>query len=174
MEYIKKMMFVGFFVVCVGDVNAEENDGFILNAEGLVDLFTGERFKGLGEKKLWWERMVRGEVGKHRFYILCALKNGEWTRLDDVRNYIDFKSTVPGTYSTASLMTMFEFMRAQRVPKTPYYKPKLKTNGEGWLQKSHDTEPYGVNTKWRIHPEVLPFLYLLLLGCPDDNTCEVE
>ena len=174
MDYIKKMILVSCLVVCISDASAEEEDGFILNADNLIDLFTGKRFKDLGEKKFWYERMIRGEVGKHRFYILCALKDGEWTRLDDVRNYIDFKSTVPGTYSTASLMQMFEFMRAQRVPKTPYYKPKLKTDGEGWLQKSRDTEPYGVNTKWRIHPDVLRFLYLLLLGCPEDNKCEVE
>jgi hypothetical protein len=172
---ITKILTVTILILSSNNINAKEDQSnLIFNADGIIKLFEKNHLKNIEKRKIWWERMVRGEVGKHRFYILCSMKDGEWKRLDDVRNYIDFKSTIPGVYTTASLMTVFELMRAQRVPKTPYYKPKLKTEGEGWIQKSRDTEPYGVNTKWRIHPDVLPFLYLLLLSCPEDNSCEIK
>ena len=28
------------------------------------------------KNKIWWERIIRGKVGKDRFLILCALKDG--------------------------------------------------------------------------------------------------
>ena len=42
-------------------------------------------------KKSWWECMVRGEVGKDRFLILCALRDGNWKKLGDIRDFIEFQ-----------------------------------------------------------------------------------
>ncbi len=44
------------------------------------------RLQNTDENKIWWERLIRGEVGKDRFLILCALKDGNWKSEGDIRD----------------------------------------------------------------------------------------
>ena len=63
-----------------------------LDAESIFDDFgRSPRLPDSEEKKLWWERMIRGNVGKDRFLILCALKDGNWKRLGDIRDFVEFQ-----------------------------------------------------------------------------------
>ena len=56
-----------------------------------------------------------------------------------------------------------------------WYKPRNPENlkvGEGWLEKNREADFTGIDSEWRIAPSVLPLLYFLLMGCPEDNRCE--
>lgn len=136
------------------------------------DLRKFEQLPDAGKNKLWWERMVRGEVGKDRFFILCALKDGNWKSLIDIRTYLEFQ--LHQGYSAKNLYNMLVLMAGKpyqkvtpRNPNSPRWAP-----GEGWLEKNPVTEISGVNTQWRIAPSVLPLLYFLLMGCPEEERCE--
>ena len=124
------------------------------------------------ETKLWWERMVRGEVGKERFLILCALKDGNWKTFEDIRNYVEFQMRKNYTWSDLRKM----LVRMSGKPNAWYSKhnPKKARIGEGWLEKNDDSDQGGNSSKWRIEPSVLPLLYFLLMGCPEENRCEPE
>ena len=123
------------------------------------------------ENKIWWERMARGEVGKDRFLILCALKEGNWKSLADIRTYLDYKS--PGAFSAKRLHRMLVLM-AGRAPK---HTPRVPNSpqgevGEGWLEKNPHADTSGISSEWKIEPSVYPLLYFLLMSCPADDKCE--
>ena len=136
------------------------------------DLRKMDRLPDTEENKLWWERMVRGEVGKDRFFILCALNNGHWKSLIDIRTYLEFQ--FQQGYSAKKLYSMLVLMAGKPYQNMTPPSPKSKrwAPGEGWLEKNSVTEMTGVNTKWRIAPSVLPLLYFLLMGCPEDDSCQ--
>ena len=121
------------------------------------------------ENKLWWERMARGEVGRDRFFILCALRDGNWTKLGDIRDYVEFQTRE--SYPWKNLRNMLVLMAGR--PNFWYANDpakKFKT-GEGWLEKNPEADFGGLGTQWRIAPSVLPLLYFLLMGCPADDRC---
>ncbi len=122
--------------------------------------------------KIWWERMIRGEVGKDRFLILCALKGGNWKSMDDIRNYLEFKSQK--IYPLKKLRNMLPLMAGTpRLKHASRHRPsQLDTIGEGWLEKNHQAEISGISTEWRIEPSVYPLLYFLLMSCPEDDSCK--
>ena len=123
------------------------------------------------EIKFWWDRMVSGEVGWDRFLVLCALKDGNWKSLGDIRGYLDIHR--PGIYSVVRLNKFVILMAGKPIiENTPRHRNSPKGHpGEGWLEKNRNAEYRGVNSKWRIEPSVLPMLFFLLLGCPEDNSC---
>ena len=121
------------------------------------------------ENKVWWERMVRGEVGKDRFLILCALKDGNWKSLRDIRDFIEFK--MRDNYPVDDLQAMLLLMAdRQRVWKRNVTW-KLSA-GEGWLERNRQANFSGIESEWRIEPSVYPLLYFLLMSCPGDDRCE--
>ena len=133
------------------------------------DLRNLERLPDTEENKLWWERMVRGEVGRDRFLILCALKSGNWRKLGEIRDYVEFQ--IRESYSLVKFHKMLVLMSGR--PNFPYANrttKKLKT-GEGWLEKNREADFGGLDSQWRIAPSVLPLLYFLLMGCPEDARC---
>lgn len=141
-----------------------------------VNIF-GDLGKSLGlqstdETRLWWERMVRGEVGKERFLILCALKDGNWKKLEEIRNYLEFETRT--TFKFRSLQKLLVKMAVIPEHWHPSRNQKIPMSGEGWLEKNPDAESWGMSSKWRIEPSVLPLLYFLLMGCPEENRCEPE
>ena len=135
------------------------------------DLRRMEELSDTHENKLWWERMARGEVGKDRFFILCALKDGDWKSLADIRTYLEFH--LQEGYSAKRLYNMLVLMAGRRYPKMI---PRKATSsrfvpGEGWLEKNPSGDYSLVNTGWRIAPSVLPLLYFLLMGGPQNDRC---
>ena len=130
------------------------------------DLGRSVRLPGTEENKVWWERMVRGEVGKDRFLILCALKNGNWKRLGDIRDFIEFQ--IHETYRSTWVQEMLVLMSGKWIVTHPKFRPKDENYGEGWLEKSREAMSWGIDSEWRIEPSVLPLLYFLLMGCPED------
>ena len=134
------------------------------------DLGRSVRLPDTDENKLWWERMARGEVGRDRFLILCALKDGNWTKLRDIRNFVEFQTRE--LYSAPKLHKMLVLMAGR---PNVWYKPRNPENlkvGEGWLEKNREADFTGIDSEWRIAPSVLPLLFFLLMGCPEDNRCE--
>ncbi len=158
-----------------------EGDGGNINVPGerpfdAVNIF-GDFGRDIGlpnteENKLWWERMVRGEVGKDRFLILCALKDGNWKRLGDIRTYIEFK--IQGNYSSRMIHMMLPLMAGRRGINYTLRSMKIQQDevGEDWLEKNPHTERWGIDSEWRIEPSVYPLLYFLLMSCPADDRCE--
>ncbi len=123
------------------------------------------------ENKIWWERMVRGEVGKDRFLILCALKDGNWKSLGDIRTYIEFK--IQGTYPVKNVKKMLVLMSVRPIKYTPRGWNSLQGEvGEGWVEKNPHADVSGLGSEWRIEPSVHPLLYFLLMSCPGDDRCE--
>ena len=158
-----------------------EGDGGNINVPGerpfdAVNIFgdLGKIFRlpNTDENKIWWERMVRGEVGKDRFLILCALKDGNWKNLGDIRNYLEFK--FQGTYAWRNLRKMLVLMAGRPghkyTPRDP--KSQLGKVGEGWLEKNPRAAVGGIDSEWRIEPSVYPLLYFLLMSCPENDRCE--
>ena len=158
-----------------------EGDGGNINVPGerpfdAVNIFgdfgRNVRLPNTLENKIWWGRMVRGEVGKDRFLILCALKDGNWKNLGDIRTYIEFK--IQGNYSAIILGDMLGLMASR--PKISYTPRGRKSQqgkiGEGWLEKNPHAEMSGISTEWRIEPSVYPLLYFLLMSCPGNDRCE--
>ena len=136
------------------------------------DFGRNSRLPNTEENKIWWERMVRGEVGKDRFLILCALKDGNWKRLDNIRTYLEYKSQE--SFSFKKLYKLFVLMAGR---PTIAYTPRDPKNqrgkvGEGWLEKNRHAGSSGIDTEWRIAPSVYPLLYFLLMSCPEDERCE--
>ena len=127
------------------------------------------RLQNTDETKLWWERMVRGEVGKERFLILCALKDGNWKTMADIRNYVEFQ--MRETYAGVKMYEMLTLMALTPKNWHPISNQKMLKVGEGWLEKNREADPRGIYSKWRIEPSVLPLLYFLLMGCPEENRC---
>ena len=122
------------------------------------------------ENKIWWERMVRGEVGKDRFLILCALKGGDWKRLVDIRDYVEFQ--IRENYGARNMHKMLVLMAGKpNLAYTPSHPERVKV-GEGWLEKNVETDFGGIESEWRIAPSVLPLIYFLLMGCPVDDRCK--
>ena len=121
------------------------------------------------ENKLWWERMVRGGVGRDRFLILCALRDGHWRNLGDIRDYVEFQ--MRESYTWKKLHSMLVLMAGR--PNFWYVNRSTKTfkTGEGWLEKNQQADFGGLGSQWRIAPSVLPLLYFLLMGCPTDDRC---
>ena len=158
-----------------------EGDGGHINVPGerpfdevniFGDLGTIFRLPNTEENKIWWERIIRGEVGKDRFLILCALKDGNWKSLGDIRTYLDFK--FPGAYSVVKLRDMLVLMAGRLRVKYTLRDPKSQQGkvGEGWLEKNRQAEWSGIESEWRIEPSVYPLLYFLLMSCPEDDRCE--
>ena len=121
------------------------------------------------ENKIWWERMIRGEVGKDRFLILCALKDGNWKSLGDIRTSVEFQSRE--SYPADRLQKMLVLMSMWPSDRHPYRHRKELPAGEGWLEKNPEASLNGITTEWRIAPSVLPLLYFLLMSCPNDDRC---
>ena len=123
----------------------------------------------LDENKIWWERMVRGEVGRERFLILCALKDGNWKKLGDIRDYVEFQ--LGEIYPSDELRAMLFLMAGEQRVWQSNDTQRLKS-GEGWLERNREASYSGIDSEWRIQPSVLPLLYYLLMGCPTENRCE--
>ena len=123
------------------------------------------------EKKLWWERMARGQVGKDRFLVLCALKDGEWKKMGDIQTFVEY--SMGKIYSSSKMDHLLSLMavrsKARNYPRGS--KGSVSSEGEGWLEKDFQGELSGISARWRIEPSVLPLLYLLLMGCPEENRC---
>ena len=119
--------------------------------------------------KLWWERMARGEVGRDRFLILCALKDGGWKKLANIRDFIEFQTHE--NFSADKLQAVLFLMAVKRrvwqANSTWTMKP-----GEGWLERNRQANFSGIESEWRIEPSVLPLLYFLLMSCPEENRCQ--
>ena len=132
------------------------------------DLGRSIQLPGLVENKVWWERMARGEVGRDRFLVLCALKDGNWKRLGDIRDFVEFQ--IGKIYPADDLQTLLFLMSGrQRVPSSS---GKWKRSaGEGWLERNRETSFAGIDSQWRIEPSVFPLLYFLLMGCPEEDRC---
>jgi hypothetical protein len=131
--------------------------------EDMGDLGRDITLKNPDENKIWFDRMLRGEVGRDRFFILCALKDGQYHEMDDVRNFMDFK--MPGEYTVKTVYKKLILMAG----RSRYNPP-----GEGWLEKGSMYgvgESTGIHSVWRIEPSVLPMLYFLLITCPEDERC---
>ena len=124
------------------------------------------------ENKAWWKRMMLGQVGKNRFHVLCALKDGNWHSLGDIRNYLDYQ--LPGTFTMYRLHKMLVLMAGQPAVRHTPSDPKSSRGkpGEGWLEKNPSAAWAGLDSMWRIDPKVMPLLNLLLTGCPENSTCE--
>ena len=133
------------------------------------DFGRSARLPGADQNKVWWERMVRGDVGKDRFLILCALKDGNWKRLGDIRDFVEFQ--IGYIYPIERLEAMIHLMSEVYRIRLPGGKLQ-RTAGEGWLEKNLDAAFSGIDSKWRIEPSVLPLLYFLLMGCAEENRCK--
>ena len=118
------------------------------------------------KKKNWWERMVQGQVGKDRFLILCALKDGNWKKLQEIRDYIEFQ--IRRNYTPITLRELLVLMAG----KPPVHsRRRIQDAGEGWLEKNPRADGVGIHSEWRINQSVYPYLSILLMGCPEDNRC---
>ena len=122
------------------------------------------------ENKEWWQRMLRGEVGKDRFLILCALKDGNWKKLGDIRDFIEFQDHK--NLRAPKLQEMLIRMAGRQLAWSSYRAGMKLKVGEGWLEKNPAAMSWGIESEWRIPTNVLPFLNILLMGCPNDNRCE--
>ena len=122
------------------------------------------------ENRLWWERMLRGEVGKDRYLVLCALSNGNWKALGDIRDYVEFQERK--TNSAAKLQAMLILMSGGPNDLKLNRYPNRQKFAEGWLERNRKANPTGLDAEWRIEPSILPLLYLLLRDCPVDDRCE--
>ena len=126
------------------------------------------RLPNTDENILWWERMLRGQVGKDRFLVLCALKDGDWKRMGDIRDYVEFQKGE--IYAAKKLHRMLVLMAGRPSASSVGRNPDTARTGEGWLER----KPRGITSPdslWRIEPSVHPLLYFLLMGCPEDNRC---
>ena len=125
------------------------------------------RLPNTGEKKIWWERMVRGEVGRDRFLILCAMKDGNWTKFGDIRDFVEFQ--MREIYTGTKLQEMLSLMAGrQRVYSHGAWR---LSDGEGWLERNLDANYSGNDSEWRIEPSAYPLLYFLLMSCPEEDRC---
>ena len=122
------------------------------------------------ENKEWWQRMLGGEVGKDRFLILCALKEGNWKKLGDIRDFIEFQDQK--NLRAPKLQEMLIRMAGRQLAWSKYREGMNLKVGEGWLEKSPEAMSWGIESEWRIPTNVLPFLQILLMGCPSDNRCK--
>ena len=112
--------------------------------------------------------MVRGQVGKDRFLILCALKDANWNTMGDIRDYVEFQTGE--IYGAKKLYRMLMLMAGIPSIRSVGPRPDTARTGEGWLER----KPGGITSPdslWRIEPSVHPLLYFLLMGCPEDNRC---
>ena len=131
------------------------------------------RLSNTEENKIWWERMVRGEVGRERFLILCALRDGDWKSFDEIRDYVEFQ--LGEIYGAGNMHKMLVLMAG--IPGSfPNSLASRRifggiTSGEGWLEKRRGTDPARNQSVWRIEMNVFPLLYFLLMTCPEDNRC---
>ena len=119
--------------------------------------------------QIWWERMARGAVGVERFLILCALKDGSWKKLGDIRDYVEFQQN--NTFPAVKLQRMLIIMAGRQYTWSTHRVTRKSKVGEGWLEKNHQAMSWGIESEWRIAPSVLPLLYFLLMGCPEDDRC---
>ena len=124
------------------------------------------------ENLLWWERMLRGKVGRDRYLVLCALSDGNWKMLGDIRDFIEFRTRK--TYPAERAQFLLNLMSGgpNDLKSNPYPKRAKKIFEEGWLERNRNANPKGLDAEWRIEPSVLPLLFLLLMNCPPDNRCE--
>ena len=120
------------------------------------------------KNKIWWERMVRGEVGRDRFLILCALKDGNWKKLVDIRDFVEFQTRE--FYSGGKLQDLLFLMAGRQRVYFPSGSWRLNS-GEGWLERNLHATYSGNDSEWRVEPSVLPLLYFLLMNCPEENRC---
>ena len=133
------------------------------------DLGKSFRLPNKWDNAVWWERMVRGTVGKDRFLILCALKDGNWRKLGEIRDYVEFQ--IRESYSLVKFHKMLVLMSGR--PNFRYANRTTKNLriGEGWLEKNREADFGGLDSQWRIAPSVIPLLYFLLMSCPEDARC---
>ena len=134
------------------------------------DLGTSLGLEDGEENKLWWERMVRSQVGKDRFLILRALKDGIWKSIGDIRDYVEFQTRT--NYKFRDLHKLLVRMSVTPKGWHPSRNQKTPAPSEGWLEKSRDTEYKRIGSEWRIERSVLPLLHFLLMGCPEENRCQ--
>ena len=161
-----------------GDTNDLEGRGEKISVGGERPFDAMNIFGDLGrsielpdteENKIWWERMARGEVGRDRFLILCALKDGNWKALGDVRDYVEFQ--MRKTFPAIKMQEILVIMAGRSAGSSSGRPLKRSQTGEGWLDKNREVISWGIESEWRIAPSVLPLLYFLLMGCPDDDRC---
>ena len=134
------------------------------------DLGKSFRLPGNPEKKLWWERLARGEVGRDRFLILCALRDGKYKRLADIRDYVEFR--IRETFPAMELEGLLIHMAGRMFSWEDNRSAKKMRSGEGWLQRNSEATPIGIDSQWRIAPNVLPLLHFLLATCVEDDRCQ--
>ena len=134
------------------------------------DLRNVFRFSDQTLSKKWWERMMLGEVGKDRFLVLCALKDGKWKTLEDIRNFVEFQ--IRKTFSAEKLFKLHLTMGTAGIASHDNRTSRTLKFGEGWLERNPNSTPIGLASKWRISPSVLPLLHFLLMGCPEENSCD--
>ena len=128
------------------------------------------RLPNTDDNKIWWERLVRGEVGRDRFLVLCALKDGNWKTLGDIRDYVEFQ--IRETYGAGKMREMLVLMAGRPFPHTSHFSgSSLGGVGEGWLEKNREAGSGGISSEWRIEPSVYPLLYFLLMSCPKEDRC---
>lgn len=134
------------------------------------DFYQSERLPDTSDKKLWWVRVVRGEVGKERFLLLCALKDGHWKKAGEIRDYVEFQTGE--NYRMDDMHKMLLRMGGLPGARETRHRPQAGKTGEGWLEKNPETVSWTIDTEWRIEPSVLPLLYFLLMSCPENNRCD--
>ena len=122
------------------------------------------------ENKVWWERMIRGEVGRDRFLILCALRDGRWTKLGEMSDYVEFQ--VGKIYGGKKMYKMLALMASNPNLNLAHGHAEKAIVGEGWIEKRRGVSSARHQSEWRIEPSVYPLLYFLLMSCPEDNRCD--
>lgn len=128
------------------------------------------RFSDQTVSKKWWERMMLGQVGKDRFLVLCALKDGNWKNLAEIRDFIEFN--ILENYPIKKLHQLQVKMGGIAVAPNDNRMSRTLRFGEGWLERNPNAPSKGPDSVWRISPSVLPLLHFLLMGCPEENRCE--
>ena len=152
-----------------GKINVTSEDPFD-EINNLGDLGRKFELPNSEENKEWWQCMLRGKVGKDRFLILCALKDGNWKKLGDIRDFIEFQDQK--NHSAHKLQDLLILMAGRQFAWSRYRKAMKLKVGEGWLEKNSEGMSSGIESEWRIPTNVLPFLHILLMGCPNENRCE--
>ena len=60
---ITKILTVTILILSSNNINAKEDQSnLIFNADGIIKLFEKNHLKNIEKRKIWGERMVRGEV----------------------------------------------------------------------------------------------------------------
>lgn len=182
MKQIVGTILTAYFVYsgigAAGEVDKTDRVGININIPGerpfdAVNIFgdfgMSNRLRDPFENKVWWERIIRGEIGRDRYLVLCALKDGNWRKVNEIRDRVEF--SIRETYPTLRLRKFLVLLAGRPVIRAPNRHPQKPAYGEGWLEKKRGTDQGRLGSAWRIEPSVYPLLYFLLLGCPESESC---